>query len=172
MPFDGIEHLENRTLAELGRVEQLLASEQKWCKGRLRDIGGRHCLVGAIAAAEAGQDLARHVMRAVREVSGKRWWRIESFNDDPGTTHEDVLRVLHRTRENIVADLICAEERQSRLRHWLQQVQSLSLLRQRRRPQSLIAASAGQAMQPTEAAPRRGDNQTSASATILERIDA
>lgn len=167
MPFDGIDHFENRTLVELGRVERLLASEQKWCKGRLRDIGGRHCLVGAIAAAEAGQDLARHVMRAVREVSGKRWWRIESFNDDPGTTHQDVLRVLRRTRENIVADLICAEERQSRVRHWFQQVRSLSLLRQRCRPRSLIAGSARQAVQTAGTDPR-----PSAAAPILETTEA
>jgi hypothetical protein len=27
--------------------------------------------------------------------------RIESFNDDPSTTHPLVLRVLHQARENI-----------------------------------------------------------------------
>lgn len=172
MPFDGLDHFEHQTLVELGRVERLLAKEQKWCKGRLRDIGGRHCLVGAIAAAEAGQDLARHVVRAVREVSGKRWWRIESFNDDPGTTHQDVLRVLRRTRENIVADLICAEERPSRWRHWLQQVRSLSLLRQRRRPRPLIAAPVGQGTPTTEAARRRGGARSSASGAILETTEA
>ena len=48
MPFDGIETFETHPLMKLGAVERLLATEQQWCKGRLRDAHGRHCLVGAI----------------------------------------------------------------------------------------------------------------------------
>ena len=48
MPFDGIDTFEPHPLAKLGAVERLLATEQQWCKGRLRDAHGRHCLVGAI----------------------------------------------------------------------------------------------------------------------------
>jgi hypothetical protein len=40
-------------------------------------------------------------------VSGKRYRRIEFFNDDPRTTHEDVLQVLRRARENMIAGMIC-----------------------------------------------------------------
>lgn len=105
MPWDGAELFENRTLVKLGQVERLLASEQHWCKGSLRDAGGRHCLVGAIAAVGGRRDLMRPVIRAVRDVSGTRYWRIEAFNDAPGTTHPDVMRVLRRTRENVLADL-------------------------------------------------------------------
>ena len=50
MPFDGIDTFEPHPLAKLGAVERLLATEQQWCKGRLRDAHGRHCLVGAIEA--------------------------------------------------------------------------------------------------------------------------
>lgn len=105
MPWDGAELFENRTLVKLGQVERLLASEQDWCKGSLRDAGGRHCLVGAIVAVGGRRELMRPVIRAVRDVSGLRYWRIEAFNDAPGTTHRDVMRVLRRARENVLADL-------------------------------------------------------------------
>jgi hypothetical protein len=107
MPFDGIESLGAGQLAKLGAVERLLATEQQWCKGRLRDAQGRHCLVGAIEAVEGRQMLQRVILHAAREVSGKRYWRIEFFNDDPHTTHSDVLEVLHRARENIIAGMTC-----------------------------------------------------------------
>jgi hypothetical protein len=105
MPWDGAELFENRTLVKLGQVERLLASEQHWCKGSLCDAGGRHCLVGAIAAVGGRRELMRPVIRAVRDVSGAHYWRIEAFNDAPGTTHPDVMRVLRRARENVLADL-------------------------------------------------------------------
>jgi hypothetical protein len=107
MPFDGIELSGTEQLVKLGEVERLLATEQQWCKGRLRDAHGRHCLVGAIEAVEGRQMLQRVVLQAAREVSGKRYWRIEFFNDDPHTTHADVLESLRRARENIIAGMIC-----------------------------------------------------------------
>jgi hypothetical protein len=51
--------------------------------------------------------LQRVILHAAREVSGKRYWRIEFFNDDPHTTHADVLETLQRARENIIAGMIC-----------------------------------------------------------------
>ena len=59
MPYDATELdiFENHPLAKLGAVERLLATEQQWCKGRLQDRDGRHCLVGAMQAAEARQVL-------------------------------------------------------------------------------------------------------------------
>ena len=74
MPFDGIDTFEPHPLAKLGAVERLLATEQQWCKGRLRDAHGRHCLVGAIKAVDGRQMLQRVVLQAAREVSGKRYW--------------------------------------------------------------------------------------------------
>jgi len=107
MPFDGIELSGTEQLVKLGAVERMLATEQQWCKGRLRDAHGRHCLVGAIEAVEGRQMLQRVILHAAREVSGKRYWRIEFFNDDPHTTHADVLETLQRARENIIAGMIC-----------------------------------------------------------------
>ena len=110
MPLDGTDLFENPSLAKLNRVERLLATEQHWCKGRLRDAEGRRCLIEAITAVDGRQELTRPIIRAARAVGGKRYWRIESFNDDPRTTHQDVLRVLQRARESIVAGIAAAQE--------------------------------------------------------------
>jgi hypothetical protein len=115
MPFDAtdLDLFENHPLAKLGAVERLLATEQQWCKGKLRDSSGRHCLVGAMQAVEARQMLEPIILRAAREVGGKCYWRIEFFNDDPRTTHADVLRVLRRARENIIAGMIEGDRHRS-----------------------------------------------------------
>src|SRR5258706_3452114 len=102
MPFDGIDAFDNHPIAKLGAVERMLATEQQWCKGRLRDAHGRHCLVGAIEAVGGRQVLQKPILQAAREVSGKRYWRIEFFNDDPRPTHSDVVPVLLRPRENMI----------------------------------------------------------------------
>jgi hypothetical protein len=119
MPFDGIDAFDNHPIAKLGAVERMLATEQQWCKGRLRDAHGRHCLVGAIEAVGGRQVLQKPILQAAREVSGKRYWRIEFFNDDPRTTHSDVLQVLRRTRENMIAGMIGSYDRQPRHRRWI-----------------------------------------------------
>lgn len=108
MPLDGTDlgAFGKHPLAQLGAVEALLATEQQWCKGRLRDSDGRRCLVGALQAVEARQILEPIILRAAREVGGKYYWRIEFFNDDPRTTHADVLRVLRLAREQIIDEMI------------------------------------------------------------------
>jgi hypothetical protein len=105
MPLDGFELFEDPSLAKLRRVERLLATEDQWCKGRLYDRKGRRCLAGAISQVDGRQVLTRPITRAVREVSGKHYWRIESFNDDPNTSHRDVLRVLQRARLLILSEI-------------------------------------------------------------------
>jgi hypothetical protein len=125
MPFDGIDAFDNQPIAKLGAVERMLATEQQWCKGRLRDAHGRHCLVGAIEAVGGRQVLQKPILQAAREVSGKRYWRIEFFNDDPRTTHADVLQVLRRTRENMIDGMICSFDRQPRHRRWIRALRAL-----------------------------------------------
>ena len=122
MPLDSMEFAENPLLVKLGRVERLLAAEQQWCKGKLRDAHGRHCLVGAIEAADAWEELPTIILRATREVSGKRYWRIESFNDDPNTTHRDVLLVLRRARQSIIAQMDEGFDSQPWYRRWAQKL--------------------------------------------------
>jgi hypothetical protein len=113
MPLDGTDLglFEQHPLAKLGAVESLLATEQQWCKGKMRDSDGRHCLVGAMQAVEARQILEPIVLRAARQIGGKYYWRAEFFNDDPRTTHADVLRVLRLAREILVAQMIGEDQR-------------------------------------------------------------
>jgi hypothetical protein len=115
MPLDGTEFAlsGDHPLAKLAAVERLIATRQQWCQGRMRDEKGRYCLVGAIEAADARLVLEPIILRAAREIGGKRYWRIEFFNDDPRTTHADVLRVLRRARENIIHSMIGGERRLS-----------------------------------------------------------
>jgi hypothetical protein len=127
MPFDGINGFDDHPIVKLGAVERLLATEQQWCKGRLRDAHGRHCLVGAIEAVGGRQVLQKPILQAAREVSGKRYWRIEFFNDDPRTTHADVLQVLRHARESMIAGLIGEGERQPRHRRWMRAVRARCL---------------------------------------------
>jgi hypothetical protein len=115
MPLHGTELFANPVLAKLWEVKCLLAAEDQWCKARLHDRKGRHCLVGAITEADARQELSRAIIRAIKDVSGKRYWRIESFNDDPSTNHRDVLRVLNHARLLIIADIAHSHE----ARPWL-----------------------------------------------------
>ena len=121
MPLDCLSFSENPLLAKLGRVERLLATERQWCKGKLHDGDGRYCLVGAIEATDGWPEVARVILRAVREVSGRRYWRIESFNDDPRTTHADVLAVLRQARKSIIASMADDYDLQPWPRNWLKQ---------------------------------------------------
>jgi hypothetical protein len=120
MPLDGTEFalLEDHPLAKLAAVERLIATRQQWCQGKMRDEKGRHCLVGAMEAAQARHLLEPIILRAAREIGGKRYWRVEFFNDDPRTTHADVLRVLRRARDNVIYNMIEGDQRRS----WRQMV--------------------------------------------------
>ena len=121
MPLDGTELFANSTLAKLWEVECLLATEDQWCKGRLHDRRrSQHCLVGAITEANGRQELTRPIIRAIKEISSKHYWRIELFNDDPGTNHQDVLQVLRRARLIIISDTARADGPKSWCRKMLE----------------------------------------------------
>ncbi len=102
MPFDGIRY-EGRieALDKMDKVIGLLCDEARWCKRTLRTRDGRRCIVGAIMAADAIADLKAPVLLAVEQVTGHKQ-RIETFNDDPLTTHALVMKVLRQARENIL----------------------------------------------------------------------
>ena len=113
MPLDGTDLglFGDRRLEKLSAVESLLATEQQWCKGHVRDSHGRHCLIGAMLAVEARHILGPIILRAARQIGGKYYWRVEYFNDDPSTDHADVLRVLQLARENMIAEMIQGDQR-------------------------------------------------------------
>lgn len=108
MPLDGSSFVHDDALGRIDRVIDLLATEDRWCKGIAETPGGRRCIIGAIRAAEAHLVLEPLVLHAIREVSGRRYWRIESFNDAKTTTHAQVLAVLQRTRADIAAGRVAA----------------------------------------------------------------
>jgi hypothetical protein len=104
MPFDGKGYENRADVADkIGRVIDLLAHEDRWCKKQLRTKDGRRCIVGAIEDMDARKELANPILNAIREVTGRTYVRIESFNDDPMTTHALVVRVLRRAQDGILA---------------------------------------------------------------------
>jgi hypothetical protein len=103
MPFDGVQFPPNIALEKLDRVIELLSDEDRWCKGIVRSSDGRRCIIGALIEVD-GRNLLEPVIRdAVKEVTGQAHWRIERFNDAETTTHAQVLAVLQRAREDILA---------------------------------------------------------------------
>lgn len=152
MPLDGtdLSLFGNRPLAKLGAVERLLAAEQQWCKGKLRDSDGRHCLIGALQVVEARQILEPIILRAAREIGGKHYWRIELFNDDPHTTHADIQRVLRLARENIIAKMIDGDRRRPRRERFAQALRALCLGRVSEACAALRFGAAGPRPSPVE----------------------
>lgn len=123
MPFDGV-GFPNQSLLKIDEVIDLLATPEKWCKGALRSHDGRYCIRGAVRAVDAADVLEPVILDAIGQVAGRRFRRIESFNDHPNTSHDQVLAVLHRTRDNLSAGRVATgggpprHEPPSRLASW------------------------------------------------------
>ena len=101
MPFDGIGYVSSEPLRKIDAVLDLLSTPDKWCKGALRSHDGRYCIRGAVMSVGATDQLEPAILQAIGEVAGRRFRRIESFNDYPNTTHEQVVSVLQRARDNM-----------------------------------------------------------------------
>lgn len=103
MPFDGVGFAGYESLQKIDAVIDLLATPDKWCKGALRSHDGRYCIRGAVRAVDGADLLEPAILQAIGEVAGKRFRRIESFNDHPNTSHEQIIAVLDRARDNIIS---------------------------------------------------------------------
>ena len=103
MPFDGVGFPINDRVSKIDQVIDLLATPNQWCKAQFKTHDGRYCIRGAIMAAEGADFLKPIMLQAIREVTGQRYLRIESFNDHPYTRHAQVLRVLMRARQLVVS---------------------------------------------------------------------
>ena len=101
MPFDGAGFGYNESLHKLDTVIDLLETPDRWCKGALRSHDGRYCLRGAIRAVNGSDVLEPAILQAIGQVAGRRFRRIEAFNDHPNTTHDQVVSVLARARGNL-----------------------------------------------------------------------
>jgi hypothetical protein len=120
MPFDGAGFAADQPLQKLDAVIDLLATPRRWCKGVLKTRNGQYCIRGALMEVDALDALQPIVMQAIHDVAGRRFRRIEHFNDHPNTDHEQVLAVLDRARERIAAGVpaTAAHPATSRLRWW------------------------------------------------------
>ena len=103
MPFDGVGFVSDERLHKIDAVIDLVGTPDRWCKGALRSHDGRYCIRGAVRAVDAADLLEPAILHAIAEVAGRRFRRIESFNDHPTTSHEQVVTVLARARANIAA---------------------------------------------------------------------
>ena len=101
MPFDGIGFAFDERVTKMDRVIELIATPDKWCRHTLRTYDGQRCIRGAMVAVEA-HCLAPIILRTIREVTGKHYFSIESFNDHPSTDHAQVLRVLAKARDELI----------------------------------------------------------------------
>jgi hypothetical protein len=101
MPFDGIGFVVDESVQKLDAVIDLLETPDRWCKGALRSHDGRYCIRGAIRAVNGAELLEPAILQAIGQVAGRRFRRIEAFNDHPNTSHDQVVAVLARARHNI-----------------------------------------------------------------------
>ena len=103
MPFDGVGFPIDDRVSKIDQVINLLATPTRWCKAQFKTRDGRYCIRGAIMAVEGADFLKPIMLQAIREVTGQRYLRIESFNDHPYTQHAQVLRVLMRAHQLVVS---------------------------------------------------------------------
>ena len=101
MPFDGLGFVADESVRKLDAVINLLGTPDRWCKGALRSHDGRYCIRGAIRAVNGAELLEPAILQAIGQVAGRRFRRIEAFNDHPNTSHDQVVAVLARARHNI-----------------------------------------------------------------------
>jgi hypothetical protein len=102
MPFDGsATEMPRIAIDKIDRIVALLHSRDRWCQGAMEREGGTRCIVGAMRAVHAELLLERPILHAIRQVTGRDYRRIESFNDSEATTHAVVLRVLAAARETL-----------------------------------------------------------------------
>jgi hypothetical protein len=106
MPLDGGSGSRYQALCEIEAIIRLLSRETGWCKNALSVGSDRLCILGAILAVHSGRtSLTEPILKAIHQVTGRRYRRIEAFNDDPATTHELVVAVLHRAHEIVLGGL-------------------------------------------------------------------
>lgn len=100
MPFDGTTYRRSDALAKMDAVIGLLSTEDRWCKGALKNLMGQRCLMGAMQEASA-LVLKPYILDSVRDITGKNYRNIESFNDRRSTNHALILAVLQHARQKI-----------------------------------------------------------------------
>jgi hypothetical protein len=106
MPFDN-----TRTISKIGQcilnATRLIEDEDKWIQGK-RQEGDSFCIMGAIDHTFTELRICGYAVRSVAEaIRAERiitspdgvYGVVIAFNDAPDTTHEDVMRIMHRAAE-------------------------------------------------------------------------
>jgi hypothetical protein len=114
MPFDNPHQSPSDDIEILTDARDRIASQTAWVQGRYR-YGDRHCLVDALSLASGSRCLNQpnRTERRLAKLLAKQLWpdcrawrrvtlmparqRLTSFNDDPRTSHDDVLGLFDRT---------------------------------------------------------------------------
>lgn len=113
MPFDSTNFVETsphvEEIAILDKMAEILATPERWCKrhmfrkyacGQVISV----CVVGALRFSVGGEEAlenwvktpeARSVWDRLNEVGGNE---IAAINDASGTTHQDILDLIAKTR--------------------------------------------------------------------------
>lgn len=81
------------------KAKALIATPDRWCKKHARNFNGQRCALGAIWEADGENwktsskapetEEASNIM--VRVVHGDETISVANFNDDPKTTHQDIM---------------------------------------------------------------------------------
>jgi hypothetical protein len=120
MPFDDAWYRDDaRVIGKIDEVIDLLNDGKGWCKQRLHSGDVRHCIVGALRTVGGEADLQGPILDAITQVTGRRYARIELFNDHPLTRFPLVLRVLKQARQNIATPLPVNVRPQRSIWAWL-----------------------------------------------------
>jgi hypothetical protein len=102
MPFDGIA-APLGFIAKFDQVIDRVSAPDRWVKHRYRDPGDRQCLKEALNTAGLGELLEPVVLRAADKHMNRDFCCVESFNDNPLTTHADIVAVLYTVRAEMIA---------------------------------------------------------------------
>jgi hypothetical protein len=105
MPFDGVETPFNY-LAKFDQVIDLIETPNHWIKHSYNTPWGGYCLKEALNVVGVAEIFEPVILKTAEVVMEREFCCVESFNDHPLTTHGDVITVLHRVRENILAGKI------------------------------------------------------------------
>ena len=116
MPFDDTTARSTPEIALLDKVRDLLATPDKWCKYAL-EHDRRHCVYGALNLAHhnvamwtlgTNTKAYTNVERALARETGRNHdilLDIILFNNAPDTKHADILALIDRARDRLLAEV-------------------------------------------------------------------
>lgn len=100
MPLDFTGHPNAEAIRIVEKMEQILATPDKWCKNTLCDAKGARCLIGALYAENIPEDwqAKQSALVAMSQEALERGYfsecKVVDFNNDPKTTHADIIDFL------------------------------------------------------------------------------